>query len=42
MDTDWSPWSTDSSRDYTNLHDGAYAFDVEGMDSLLASAACPR
>ncbi len=41
MDADWSPWSTDSSRDYTNLHDGAFAFDVEGMDSFARVSRMP-
>ncbi|TVR46894.1 MAG: hypothetical protein EA425_16620, partial [Puniceicoccaceae bacterium] len=26
----WSPWSTDPSKDYTNLREGKYAFSVQG------------
>lgn len=41
-DTDWSAWSTLASKEYTNLHEGAYTFEVRAIniydvESSLAS-----
>jgi|JI10StandDraft_1071094.scaffolds.fasta_scaffold40737_3 diguanylate cyclase (GGDEF)-like protein len=32
QDTDWSPWTAETRRDYTNLGPGAYRFRVESRD----------
>jgi diguanylate cyclase (GGDEF)-like protein len=32
LDGDWSPWSVDAYRDYTNLPDGRYRFHVRARD----------
>jgi diguanylate cyclase (GGDEF)-like protein len=32
VDTDWSPWSLDANRDYTNIHEGSYRFRVRAMN----------
>ena len=33
MDTQWSPWSKETYRDYTNLHEGHYRFRVRSRDA---------
>ena len=33
LDRDWSPWSDDAYRDYTNLPDGRYRFHVRARDA---------
>ena len=32
QDTDWSPWTTEARKDYTNLGPGTYRFRVETRD----------
>ncbi|HEX8029355.1 MAG TPA: ATP-binding protein [Vicinamibacterales bacterium] len=34
LDADWSAWSAESRRDYTNLADGAYRFRVRARNEL--------
>jgi len=33
LDRDWSPWSSDAYRDYTNLPDGRYRFHVRARNA---------
>ncbi|GGH13068.1 transcriptional regulator [Sphingobacterium alkalisoli] len=33
-DTDWSPWTTNSEKDYTNLPSGQYTFKVKAKNNL--------
>lgn len=33
MDTDWSPWSTETYRDYTNLPEANYRFRLRARDA---------
>lgn len=33
VDTQWSSWSEESYRDYTNLHEGDYLFRVQARDA---------
>ena len=34
VDSEWSPWSTEAYRDYTNIHEGAYTFHVRAMNEF--------
>ena len=34
VDTEWSPWSTEAYRDYTNIHEGTYTFRVRAMNEF--------
>ncbi len=33
FDTEWSPWSEESFKEYTNLKEGSYSFRVRALDS---------
>jgi len=33
-DADWSPWTAKAEKDYTNLSDGNYTFEVKAHDNL--------
>ena len=33
-DADWSPWTAKAEKDYTNLPDGEYTFNVKAHDNL--------
>lgn len=33
-DTDWSPWTTNNEKDYTNLSSGHYSFKVKAKNNL--------
>ncbi|HEV2483093.1 MAG TPA: triple tyrosine motif-containing protein [Puia sp.] len=33
-DADWSPWTAKAEKDYTNLPDGNYTFEVKAHDNL--------
>jgi len=33
-DADWSPWTAKAEKDYTNLSDGKYTFEVKAHDNL--------
>lgn len=33
-EADWSPWTTKAEKDYTNLPDGNYTFEVKAHDNL--------
>ena len=33
LDREWSPWSTETYKDYTNLPGGSYAFEVRAQDA---------
>jgi len=39
LDREWSPWSTDSHRDYTGLQEGDYRLRVRAMDPFGQSSA---
>src|SRR5262249_24758229 len=39
FDKDWSAWTQETRRDYTNLPPGKYRFRVKAMDSLGQSGA---
>ncbi|MBS1829175.1 MAG: GAF domain-containing protein [Acidobacteria bacterium] len=39
FDSDWSAWSTESRRDYTNLPPGQYTFRVKARSSLMEESA---
>ncbi len=34
VDENWSPWSAESYRDYTNIHEGNYRFRVRAMNAF--------
>lgn len=34
LDREWSPWSTETYKDYTNLPWGTYAFEVRAQDAV--------
>lgn len=34
VDSEWSPWSTEAYRDYTNIHEGTYTFHVRAMNEF--------
>lgn len=40
-DRDWSEWSTQSNRDYTNLPDGAFAFELQARDAFGQIVSAP-
>lgn len=42
LDQDWTPWSTESHRDLTNLPDGAFEFEVQARDALDRTSAASR
>lgn len=42
MSDEWSPWSTDSYRDYTSLAPGSYRFEVRSRDVYGQLAAPAR
>lgn len=42
LDRDWSPWSTESHRDLTNLPDGPFAFEVQARDALGRTSTSSR
>ncbi len=35
LDTAWSAWSTDHKKEYTNLHEGHYRFEVKSKNQYL-------
>ncbi|MFN7939036.1 MAG: ATP-binding protein [Bryobacteraceae bacterium] len=39
FDSDWSAWSTESRRDYTNLPPGSYTFRVKARSSQMEESA---
>ncbi len=41
-DRDWTPWSTESHRDLTNLPDGAFVFEVQARNALGGTSSASR